>query len=317
MTTNLILATAIVLFISVLLFLKRKKTFQKLIVNDLKPNKFEHGTAENEHPIKEASIEPVVETMQKESFTFADGESEYYKEKLKDERWIEKSNEIKKRDKYLCQHCFGIIELERIDEISKYVDYPEVAEVIIDIFDNKDKYIENLGQLKHKHYGTMPVIGSGLILNFIIEDSLFARDSVELFAKKDLFNKDVLGKLTYSVQPKYFRYNKNEPDKRTNIIGLEYFRLGDTDGKIIIRHRNWYKKDLDYAKQCVLSQDGFSIIYPLCNLNTSPLNVHHKAYCEGKEPWESPDEDLITLCEVCHKAEHKRLENKIPVKQII
>lgn len=32
------------------------------------------------------------------------------------------------------------------------------------------------------------------------------------------------------------------------------------------------------------------------------LNVHHKRYC-GK-PWESPHQDLITLCNDCHKKFH-------------
>ena len=35
------------------------------------------------------------------------------------------------------------------------------------------------------------------------------------------------------------------------------------------------------------------------------LNVHHKYYIEGCMPWEYPDDALITLCEDCHKREHK------------
>lgn len=35
------------------------------------------------------------------------------------------------------------------------------------------------------------------------------------------------------------------------------------------------------------------------------LNVHHKYYMEGKEPWEYDDDALITLCPPCHKKEHE------------
>jgi hypothetical protein len=35
------------------------------------------------------------------------------------------------------------------------------------------------------------------------------------------------------------------------------------------------------------------------------LNVHHKYYMEGKEPWEYDDKALITLCPDCHKKEHE------------
>ena len=35
------------------------------------------------------------------------------------------------------------------------------------------------------------------------------------------------------------------------------------------------------------------------------VQVHHKKYVWGKEPWDYPNEDLITLCKMCHKKEHK------------
>ncbi len=30
------------------------------------------------------------------------------------------------------------------------------------------------------------------------------------------------------------------------------------------------------------------------------LHVHHIKYLTGKDPWESPDDDLVTYCESCH-----------------
>lgn len=39
----------------------------------------------------------------------------------------------------------------------------------------------------------------------------------------------------------------------------------------------------------------------LCTDEKSELQVHHKKYTG--EPWEAPDEDLVTLCCHCHKAE--------------
>ncbi len=41
------------------------------------------------------------------------------------------------------------------------------------------------------------------------------------------------------------------------------------------------------------------------------LNVHHKHYRQGSEPWEYEDDALITLCPECHKKEHET--KKIPV----
>ncbi|MCT1529936.1 hypothetical protein M3B46_02950 [Sphingobacterium daejeonense] len=50
------------------------------------------------------------------------------------------------------------------------------------------------------------------------------------------------------------------------------------------------------------------------------LQVHHRQYHfinrlnRFKEPWDYPNELLITLCEVCHKRGHRKY--KIPTKYI-
>lgn len=37
------------------------------------------------------------------------------------------------------------------------------------------------------------------------------------------------------------------------------------------------------------------------------LNVHHREYIWGQEPWDYPDDLLITLCEKCHGKQHKNI----------
>src|SRR5436190_1899360 len=37
-----------------------------------------------------------------------------------------------------------------------------------------------------------------------------------------------------------------------------------------------------------------------CGTKTVTLHVHHLYYERGKEPWEYPVDDLVTLCEDCH-----------------
>jgi 5-methylcytosine-specific restriction endonuclease McrA len=39
--------------------------------------------------------------------------------------------------------------------------------------------------------------------------------------------------------------------------------------------------------------------------NKNNLEVHHKKYTYGKKAWEYPDSNLITLCSICHYAEHQ------------
>lgn len=37
-----------------------------------------------------------------------------------------------------------------------------------------------------------------------------------------------------------------------------------------------------------------------CGDKEETLNVHHCHYLQGKEPWEHPDNLLMSLCETCH-----------------
>lgn len=51
-----------------------------------------------------------------------------------------------------------------------------------------------------------------------------------------------------------------------------------------------------------------------CQINeshrTDQLHVHHKYYRNGADPWDYPDEALITLCASCHW-EHEQLMDEI------
>jgi hypothetical protein len=40
--------------------------------------------------------------------------------------------------------------------------------------------------------------------------------------------------------------------------------------------------------------------------NTENLNVHHRYYVSGRAPWDYPDWSLVTLCRICHEAQHKK-----------
>lgn len=60
-----------------------------------------------------------------------------------------------------------------------------------------------------------------------------------------------------------------------------------------LKHPNWQKKRLE-----ILQRDNFCC--RLCSDTETNLQVHHKQYIDGREPWEYPNEDLITYCEPCH-----------------
>lgn len=54
-----------------------------------------------------------------------------------------------------------------------------------------------------------------------------------------------------------------------------------------------------------------------CGAQDKTLHVHHRSYAKGKRIWDTPDDELVTLCEDCHESveemvrEVRRIGDKI------
>ena len=59
----------------------------------------------------------------------------------------------------------------------------------------------------------------------------------------------------------------------------------------------WQKK-----KSEILLRDNYKC--RSCGSEHITLHAHHIFYIEGTDPWDYKDDNLITLCEVCHNTEH-------------
>jgi len=59
----------------------------------------------------------------------------------------------------------------------------------------------------------------------------------------------------------------------------------------------WQKKRLE-----ILERDNWECV--MCGEKNKTLNVHHKIYFQGQEPWEYGNSLLVTLCDDCHEYEH-------------
>ncbi len=62
----------------------------------------------------------------------------------------------------------------------------------------------------------------------------------------------------------------------------------------LLRDPRWQKKRLE-----IMQMDRWSC--RRCHSKTDTLNVHHLMYIKGHDPWDYPDDLLITYCEDCHK----------------
>lgn len=66
-----------------------------------------------------------------------------------------------------------------------------------------------------------------------------------------------------------------------------------------LKDRRWLNKRTE-----ILIRDGFSCVE--CRKENSNLEVHHLDYIYGIEPWDYPNDMLVSLCPTCHEKERAR-----------
>ncbi len=105
------------------------------------------------------------------------------------------------------------------------------------------------------------------------------------------------------------------PAKDTSLGGAAYLcmrpvmaRTADSKAEYAAKFRDpqWQRRRLE-----IMQLDNFSCIK--CGEKEKTLNVHHKFYNFGQEPWEYPDCALVTLCEECHEIEDEA-RREIPLQ---
>lgn len=71
-----------------------------------------------------------------------------------------------------------------------------------------------------------------------------------------------------------------------------------------LKDPRWQKKRLE-----VFERDEWRC--QSCQDTETTLCVHHLRYISGHDPWDYPNELLITLCETCHSEEHEWMPETI------
>lgn len=62
-----------------------------------------------------------------------------------------------------------------------------------------------------------------------------------------------------------------------------------------LKDPRWQKKRLE-----ILNRDSFKCKF--CRDTEETLHVHHITYGKGKDPWDYPGGNFLTLCETCHES---------------
>lgn len=198
-----------------------------------------------------------------------------YEELLNTEEWKFKRDTILHRDKDCCTKC---------GKTNSILCNDYKVKLTIDTNDCLSK--ENIGKESCTiDYAIKELEFGKIIINDlkILENSLVGISD----------NKSII--LMDSGQFEYLENTKREDiliNKCTTKLGREYFILSISG------------KDLNFQR----------ISIPVITENNIALHVHHKFYIVNKLPWEYEDDDLTTLCNVCHMNLHEK--TIIPIYKI-
>lgn len=257
------------------------------------------------------------------------GDNEVYKSYLNTPEWINKKNEILKRDFHTCTRCYNSIELKSLSELRKYLNNEKSFEIIRCkckpypiVTDNEmpKPYSNGKNQIKYKTEYHADIIPHGYVSSiglYLYEYNSYETHSLNIKKRiKGIFfstqnslpsqNKWKWGHYSY---PMITDYNNNEW-----FMYWQNDELGDTNNKLILSHcvseDGSYYYNGKYRGIGILSYNQYSIIFPLYSLLTPmSLDVHHKIYKKTNgeyiKPWEYNNDELITLCHNCHIDVHK------------
>lgn len=216
-----------------------------------------------------------------------------YHQLLEDERWDKKVNHILNRDKYHCQDCHNIGSHNKLH----YMEFDSIDEALECCFKDK-KYREQI--VKYCMTETKP----HLQYEDIRIEKVEAKNShyrVCLHIENNCTGS--LDFATISILPKGLTATciLQVINRRTTKVFLFNESISTKCNVSIERICGCIMYSFSFKNRVIV------ITYPEKEVR---LNVHHKYYVNGLNPWDYPDEDLITLCEECHK---KRHQNRIPI----
>ena len=249
------------------------------------------------------------------------GSNGVYKELLSDQRWIDKSNKIKRRDFDTCTRCYNSVVLNNISELRAYLSNERDFEKIKSLFPYKPTDLE-LKECDRTNsivtHGYIPSIG--LWIYDIVHTPKYFEDTNYkgiIFSNKEIQTDNCkwASSIYNSINPTISDYKGINRH-----LYWQYCESGNTDNKLILSHSVSVDKvpyfPRDYRGIGILTYNQYSIIFPLFQLNTvNLLEVHHKVYKkingEFIKPWEYEDGELETLCHSCHQQQHKEENIKI------
>ena len=265
-----------------------------------------------------------------------------YNELLKQESWYEKCVEILHRDKYRCQKCGKLgyhnnayYECRTADELDSFLKGILIKDDKPSVFIQRIPQNERLYDFYILHNEVAEAANIQLIGDNYLSDLTVSADKIGMISWKiptaskhkiqdskcqgpflPIDKKDIKLSLETNLQystGRYFIFDNSNFDKYVVRIEKRWPTGACTDnnygGGVIMWGSIFIS--ICYQNRCIslefydrtsVDNEGNYLETPI---TPKALNVHHRYYVDGKNPWEYDDDVLITLCQDCHCLEHK------------
>jgi len=206
---------------------------------------------------------------------------ESYNELLKSQEWQDKRREILKRDTYSCQRC------------GKGNNDVELNSINFEVFGNDTK-MELFVNSSFLNTNVVKLITNGKDFLYVKsnKDGMFSMNAYNIFVGVNFVYKN---KITYDFNGTTIDYINHNVFIKLN-INIE----------AIDRFIKILSSKLDF-NEIEIDKEGFFLFQKEDKneyTKNSHLNIHHRCYRKSFDIWDQPDEDYITLCNVCHKIIH-------------
>lgn len=239
-----------------------------------------------------------------------------YIELLQQNEWHQKCQEILDRDKFHCQDCGSIgfhggchLPFNTFEDIDQLFDSlifnDESFSSCLEKTLTKSKRVE-INDIKFELKGINDGIrryridpGWDLLSTFVIEP----------IVTSDLMDEDLLSinRAMSILKRLQAYYRNNNVLYGLWLIVFEFDQLLSKQAFLTIQYNPGYVIDeAAYDKTLISITIGNRLICLILPPDIMKgLNIHHKYYIRGKEPWEYTNDALVTLCEDCHKKRHQ------------
>ena len=265
-----------------------------------------------------------------------------YNELLKQDSWYEKCVKILHRDKYRCQKCGALgyhnntyYECETADELDSFLKGILIKDDKPSVFIQRIPQNERLYDFYILHNEVAEAANIQLIGDNYLSDLTVSADKIGMISWK------IPTASKIKIQDSKCKCPFLPIDKKDVKIPLEtnlqysagrYFIFDNSyfDGYVVRIEKRWPTGacadnnygggvimwgsifiSICYQNRCIslefydrtsVDNEGNYLETPII---PKALNVHHRYYVDGKNPWEYSNDALITLCQDCHCLEHK------------